>query len=53
MLRWFLCEFLGWHRPAQAVAMGWDGVSFTAVCERCGRRILMDSQGNWFSVERR
>lgn len=47
--RWF--EAMGWHRPGLearynlASMDGWE-----RVCVRCGRRLLMDSQGNWFAV---
>ncbi len=29
---------------------GFDGVSATDLCRDCDRRVLMDSQGNWFHV---
>lgn len=38
-------EFFG-CKPTKA--KGFDGVSFTARCVRCDRRILQDSQGGWF-----
>ena len=44
----FRCETLGWHSPTEK--RSFDGVSFGSRCERCDRRILKDSQGNWFSV---
>lgn len=40
------CDVLDWHRPRSEV--GFDGASFTSTCDRCGSRILQDSQGNWF-----
>jgi hypothetical protein len=55
----FRCERLGWHHPginpigfdgASLTRIGFDGASLTGNCGRCGRRILQDSQGNWFSV---
>lgn len=38
---------LGWHTPS---GVGFDGCSLTSHCKRCGRAILMDSQGNWFTI---
>jgi len=40
-----LCDLLGWHR---ASVSGWDGCSFTSICKLCGKKLLKDSQGNWF-----
>jgi len=40
-----ICDFMGWH---SATAEGSDGCSFTSTCDRCGKRVLQDSQGNWF-----
>lgn len=31
-------------------AVGFDGVSMTAVCAYCDYRILQDSYGQWFSA---
>ncbi len=56
MTRWerfklrFFCGTMGWHRPGKV--RGFDGCSATAVCKRCERRVLQDSQGNWFAVSR-
>ena len=43
--RW-ACTYLGWHRAP--TNRGFDGASFTGVCPRCGKHVLLDSQGNWF-----
>ena len=41
--RWF-CDKLGWHcAPKDQV-----GINRKGVCPRCGRKIMQDSQGNWF-----
>jgi len=46
--RHFRCDIMGWHyEPA---AKGFDGVSLNGRCPNCKRRVLCDSQGNWFSV---
>lgn len=44
----FRCDILDWHSPKE---IGFNGVNFCSYCKRCGRRILQDSQGNWFSIE--
>lgn len=43
--RWF-CDKLGWHLAP--TTQGFDGCSSTGVCPRCGKSVLLDSQGNWF-----
>lgn len=43
----FLCRTMGWHkRPYEIV--GFDGASTQALCRRCGKLGLVDSQGNLF-----
>jgi len=44
----FRCEVLGWHAPTN-IYVGWLSTTFESTCKRCGRPILQDSQGNWFS----
>ena len=46
--RWFYHDIMEWHRPKDVV--GFDGCSFTTRCRYCNKRILQDSQGNWFSI---
>lgn len=50
MTRWqrFLCNVMGWHKRPQLI--GFDGCSLGGACPRCGRRVLQDSQGNWFGI---
>lgn len=43
----FLCNFLGWHKAGKA---SFDGCSFEGRCPRCNRKVLLDSQGNWFAI---
>lgn len=47
-IRHFTHDVLGWHDGNGGVR-GFDGVSMTGQCSVCGRRVLMDSQGNWFT----
>jgi hypothetical protein len=44
--RWYACDAMGWHiRP---VATGFDGASLNGQCPRCHKKVMQDSQGNWF-----
>lgn len=42
---WF-CHKMGWHLAP--IAQKFDGCSFSGDCPRCGKKVLQDSQGNWF-----
>lgn len=42
---WF-CHKMGWHLAPNA--QGFDGCSFNGICPRCKKKVLQDSQGNWF-----
>ena len=44
--RYFSCDIMGWHNGNGE--NGFDGCSFTGTCSKCGKKVLMDSQGNWF-----
>lgn len=44
------CELLGWHAPRVVEVRGINAVSD---CRRCGRSIMLDSQGNWFEYRAR
>ena len=37
---------MGWHLPTEEKK--YDGCSYISVCKYCGKRIMQDSQGNWF-----
>lgn len=39
-----------WYGCWPADSVGFNGNSFTAVCDHCGHRILQDSWGQWFSI---
>jgi len=42
---WF-CTTMGWHEaPASPKS---DGFQSSGVCPRCGKEVILDSQGNWF-----
>lgn len=44
----FRCEVLGWHKPT-TICVSRLSTTFESTCKRCGRPIMQDSQGNWFS----
>lgn len=40
------CRVMGWHLAPKE--QGFDGCSYNGTCPRCGKKVLQDSQGNWF-----
>jgi hypothetical protein len=46
----FLHDFLKWHKPERS-NITFDGCSLQGKCKICGKEILMDSQGNWFTFK--
>ena len=46
---WF-CNNMGWHLAPKS--QGFDGCSLNGKCPRCGKKVLRDSQGNWFATTR-
>ena len=42
----FMCRTLGWHKAPHT--QGFDGCSKNGCCPRCGKEVMLDSQGNWF-----
>ena len=47
-MQWFIHDVLGWHN-CKGGGTKFDGLSLESVCT-CGKRVLLDSQGNWFAV---
>ena len=50
--RWF-CDKLGWHcAPEEHARSGIDNrncmIHRRGICPRCGKKVMQDSQGNWF-----
>lgn len=43
------CNKLGWHLEPKS--KNFDGVSLNGVCPRCNKKVLQDSQGNWFGIK--
>lgn len=43
--KWF-CNHMGWHLRPNAI--GFDGCSPNGTCPRCDKKVMQDSQGNWF-----
>lgn len=48
-LVWFYHGVLGRHRPDETIFN--DGCSFHSYCRFCGKEIMQDSQGNWFTFD--
>lgn len=46
----FSC-WMGWH-DGKGAGEQFDGVSFHSKCSKCGKKVLQDSQGNWFEYGR-
>ena len=46
----FYHDILGWHKPKNDDDSSFDGCSFHNKCKYCGKEILQDSQGNWFTI---
>ena len=44
----FYHDILGWHKPDGTE--GFDGCSRHSICKYCGKNIMQDSQGNWFTA---
>ena len=45
--KWFFHDVMKWHRPDETNSF--DGCSFHSRCKICGKEIMQDSQGNWFT----
>jgi hypothetical protein len=48
--RTLFCGWLDWHSPSSRI--GFDGCSLYSTCKNCGEKILKDSNGDWFGIER-
>ncbi len=45
-----LCDILGWHNGNElmySIQLAYFG-QINATCSRCGKKVMLDSQGNWF-----
>lgn len=42
----FFCNKIGWHKAP--LKQGFDGCSSNGTCPRCGKKVLQDSNGDWF-----
>ena len=40
-----------WHN-GKGSASTHDGCSFHSTCSKCGKAVMLDSQGNWFAHHR-
>ena len=48
----YSCRWFGWHNGEGSGEHTFDGCSFGSTCGKCGKRVLLDSQGNWFEASR-
>ena len=44
----YSCKIFGWHN-GNGGEQSFNGCSFKGSCSKCGKNVLQDSQGNWFS----
>jgi hypothetical protein len=44
----YSCRIFGWHNGKGDGKQFFDGCSMHAQCSKCGKEVMMDSQGNWF-----
>ena len=45
----YSCDWYGSHDGhGDSKERYFDGCSYHAVCSKCGKRVMQDSQGNWF-----
>ena len=45
--KWLFHDKMRWHKPHETLSF--DGCSFCSVCKYCKKKIMQDSQGNWFT----
>ncbi len=48
-LKFIYHDILGWHEPDKNAKIWSDGCSSHCRCKHCGKEIMQDSQGNWFT----
>nr|DAU60314.1 MAG TPA: 50S ribosomal subunit [Caudoviricetes sp.] len=46
-MSWFYHDILGWHKTDSS--RYYDGCSAHSHCRFCGKEIMQDGQGNWFT----
>ena len=46
LLEWLTHDILGWHKPNDNYER--RGINIISTCKICGKKIMQDSQGNWF-----
>ena len=46
----YSCDLFAWHdgKDSRDDANTFDGCSCLAKCSKCGKNVILDSQGNWF-----
>lgn len=46
--KWFYHDILEWHMPDNTGVYRYDGLNLKTICRHCRKKIMQDSQGNWF-----
>lgn len=46
--KWYTCELMYWHGDVDVV--GYNGCSVVGKCLKCDKKVMQDSQGNWFNT---
>lgn len=41
-------DILGWHQPIEYEEITFNGCNWGTRCKYCKKKIIQDSQGNWF-----
>lgn len=44
-------DLMGWHLPKEDEMAEFDGSFSRTYCKFCDKRIIQDSQGNWFTLD--
>lgn len=43
-----LCDWLAWHSVRDIDFVASNAFQIKATCRLCGKKVMLDSQGNWF-----
>lgn len=44
----YSCKAFGWHNGNGSTEKTFDGASLHAICSKCDKEVMQDSQGGWF-----
>lgn len=46
VMKYIAHDMFGWHKPTEFIYK--EGINTISTCKYCGKKIIQDSQGNWF-----